>query len=44
LNRTISEKGLHFDAVLFVIKINFAKIHRMEDNITIILHHGGGLG
>jgi len=35
--------GLHFDVVLFVIKTNVAKIRRMEDNITLILNHGGGL-
>jgi len=43
LIKTISEKGLHFDIVLFVIKTNVAKIRRMEDNITLILHHGSGL-
>ena len=26
-----------------MIKTNVAKIRRMEDNITLILHHGGGL-
>jgi len=43
LTKTISEKGLHFDVVLFMIKTNVAKIRRMEDNIMIILHHSGGL-
>jgi hypothetical protein len=43
LIKTISEKGLHFDVVLFVFKTNVAKIRRMEDNITLILHQGGGL-
>jgi hypothetical protein len=43
LIKTISEKGLHFDVVLFVIKTNVAKIRWMEDNITLILHHSDGL-
>lgn len=46
--KIVSEKGLHFrvfyfDVVLFMVKINVAKIPRMEDNITLIRHHGGGL-
>ena len=41
--KTVSEKGFHFRVVLFVIKTNVAKIRRMEDNITLILHHGGRL-
>jgi hypothetical protein len=34
---------LHFDVILFVIKTNISKIHTMEDNITLIMRHGGGL-
>jgi len=43
LIKTVSEKGLYFDVVSFMIKTNVAKIFRMEDNITLILHRGGGL-
>jgi len=43
LNKTVSEQGLYFVVVLFMIKNKLAKICRMEDNITPILHHGGDL-
>jgi len=35
---------LNFVAVLFVIMTNVAKIRRMEENIMLILHHGGLYG
>jgi hypothetical protein len=52
LINTVSKKGtfsmlmnsdLHYVVVLFMIMTNVPKIRRMEENITLILHHGGGL-
>jgi len=52
LINTINKKGifpmlvnsyLHFVVVLFVIMTNVAKICSMEENITLIMHHGGDL-
>lgn len=52
LIKTISKNGifpmlvnsdLRSEVVLFVIMTKVAKICRMEENITLILHHGGGV-
>jgi len=39
----VVNSNLNFVVVLFVIMINVAKIRSIEENITLILHHGGGL-
>ena len=34
---------LNVDCIRSELKTNIAEIRRMDDNITLILHHGGGL-